>query len=264
MPFTISHAAAVLPLQKLAGSRLPLAAMMIGSMSPDFAYFIPGGFVRDSSHDLAGLLFFCLPLGLALWLLFVRVVERPTIDLLPAQWRARVPRSDPTLSIKALVFASIAIIVGAMTHIAWDSFTHANTAMTDAFPLLGAEIFTFRGRAVRVFLIMQVLSSVIGLLALAIWARNLRRSAPRIGESQASRSFLSDRARVGAALVVLVTSGATALLAYANYSHSPLDRRLFHLLIGGMTGWALAWCAVAVFVTLWTRLATRTADMSGR
>ena len=55
------------------------AALMIGSMSPDFAYFLPVGLARGSTHNLTGIVSFCLPAGLALWLLFVRVLERPTI-----------------------------------------------------------------------------------------------------------------------------------------------------------------------------------------
>ena len=48
MPFTVSHAAAVLPLQRLG---LPLTALMIGSMAPDFGYF----FSPDAiSVDLKG------------------------------------------------------------------------------------------------------------------------------------------------------------------------------------------------------------------
>ena len=49
MPFTISHAAAVLPLKK---SPLPLAALMIGSMSPDFSYFLPMSLANTSWHNL--------------------------------------------------------------------------------------------------------------------------------------------------------------------------------------------------------------------
>ena len=143
MPFTVSHAAAVLPLHRLSKGRLPLAAMMIGSMSPDFAYFLPMGLGRGSTHDLEGLFLFCWPVGLAVWLLYVRLLERATIELLPLAWRERVSRSDSELSIRSLALVSLGVILGAITHIAWDSFTHANTIMTDTFPALSAELFTF-------------------------------------------------------------------------------------------------------------------------
>ena len=257
MPFTISHAAAVLPFSKLGKSRLPLAAMMIGSLSPDFAYFLPESLAQASKHDLEGILFFCWPASLALWLLFVHLIESPTIDLLPAAWRVRVPRSDTTVSLKSLALASIAVILGAMTHVAWDAFTHANTLITEVFPALRTEVFTFRGRSFRVYLILQYLSSVVGLLALAYWALKLRRATPRVRSVLESRRDLSDRMRIGAALFVIVTSGVTAMLSYSSNPASPFEARVFHLLIGGMTGWALAWCAVALFVSLRSRSTVR-------
>jgi len=36
MPWTIAHAAAVLPLRRMAGGRLSFAALCIGSVAPDF------------------------------------------------------------------------------------------------------------------------------------------------------------------------------------------------------------------------------------
>ena len=248
MPFTIAHAAAVLPLQKTGKSRLPLAALMIGSMSPDFAYFLPVGLNRASSHDLEGILFFCLPVGLAMWLLFVRLLERPTIELLPEAWRARVPRSDQGLGLQALLFGSLAVVLGALTHVAWDAFTHANTPITAAFPVFNARLSIFSGHPIRVYLLLQYLSSVIGLLALAWWGWNLRR-APLPGRVAAeAASSLSDRARIIALLAVITSSGVSALYSYASNLHGPFQARVFHLLIGGMTGWALAWMAVALWI----------------
>ena len=86
MPFTVSQAAAVLALRRF--WRLALAALMIGSMSPDFSYFTP--WTRYLyTHSIPALFWFCWPLGFTLWILFVRVVETPTLALLPDSWRAR-------------------------------------------------------------------------------------------------------------------------------------------------------------------------------
>ena len=249
MPFTISHAAAVLPLHRSGRSRLPLAALMIGSMSPDFAYFLPVDLNRASSHDLEGVIFLCLPLGLAAWLLFVRLLERPTIELLPAALRIRVPRSDPAFTPRALMFASLAIVLGALTHVAWDAFTHANTPITDAFPAFNTQLFTVGGRPIRVYLLLQYLSSVIGLAALAWWGWNLRR-APLAGRVTESPSSLSDRARIVALLALVAVSGASALYNYLSNLHGPFQARVFHLLIGAMAGWALAWVAIALWIRI--------------
>ena len=153
------------------------------------------------------------------------------------------------LSFKALALASIAVIVGALTHVLWDAFTHTNTFVTNAFPALRTELFEYHGRAVRVFFVLQVLSSIFGLFMLWIWGLNLRHRQPRIHAADRPASFLTDRARILAALAIVAAAGASALLAYANNSDVGLQQRVFELLIGVMTGWFLAWCVVAVLIT---------------
>jgi len=230
---------------------------MIGAMSPDFAFILPLGVARGSTHDLAGIFWFCLPVALAIWLLFVHVLEQPTIALLPAAWRERVPRSDARFSLKPLLLAALAIIVGAVTHIIWDAFTHGDTPVTDAIPALTAEVFEYHGRSVRVFFILQVLSSIVGLFALWIWALNLRHGAPRACVARDPAPVLTDRARVVSVLAVFLSAGAAALLSYASTAGIPIEHRVFHLLVGGMVGWLFAWCVVAMFITRSARFARR-------
>jgi hypothetical protein len=245
VPFTISHAAAVLPLQRITRSRIPLAALMIGSMAPDFAYFLPMSISRMSSHGFDGLFLFCLPVGLAVWVLFVSLLERPTIELLPSPWRERIPRSA-RITPRSLAIAGLGILIGAVTHIAWDAFTHGGTPVGDIFPVLNSKLFEVRGHTIHVFGVMQLLSSVAGLLALAYWGYNLR-NAPR--PVRTSHSFLSDRVRILAAVMLIGTSVVAAIAAFVATAGHSLGVRVFEMLITGMTAWAIAWCAVAVAVT---------------
>jgi hypothetical protein len=246
VPFTVSHAAAVLPLQRITRSRIPLAALMVGSMAPDFAYFLPFDLGRLSTHDFEGLFLFCWPVGLAVWLLFVKVLERPTIEILPSPWRERVPRSLPVTP-RALLLGSVGVIVGAMTHIAWDSFTHANTPVSALFPGLNAAL-QIRGHTIHVYGLLQYLSSVAGLLALAYWGYNLRNAPPPRRRSRHRFGFLTVRARVLAALMVIGTSGTVALISFVESAGDPFGQRVYHLLIDGMIAWLLAWLAVAVTI----------------
>jgi len=248
VPFTISHAAAVLPLQRITRSRIPLAALMIGSMAPDFAFFVPDSLVtRDFTHDFAGVLLFCWPVALLLWLLFVKVLERPTIEILPLPWRERVPRSLPVTP-RALLLASLGVIIGAITHIALDGFTHGGTPVGNLFPVLNAVAFEFRGRSIHVFGVLQLLTSIVGLIALAYWFWNLRHAPPPVRRARDRFGFLSDRARILAALAVVGTSGIVAVISFVDAPGESLDGRLFRLLINGMVAWALAWCVVAVTI----------------
>ena len=256
MPFTISHAAAALPLHKLTRTQLPLAALMIGSMSPDFAYFLPGDPDRLVTHNIAGLFWFCWPASLAAWLLFVRVLERPTLALLPQTWQSRITPSTRELNLKAFALASAAVILGAATHIVWDSFTHPISPVVDAFPALRAVAFDIGGMHIRWYALLQHSSSLLGMAALLIWAwRLVRRATPVTAVRPWHSPSISNKTRVGAVLLLFATSCALALARYEAYPDIGFNRRLFHLAIGGMTGWALAWCAIALSISWRTRAA---------
>src|SRR5262250_1484731 len=89
MPFTLAHPAAVVPLARLLGKKVVFSALVIGSMTPDFAYPVPG-LTRGPSHSLSGLFWFCLPVGLASYLLFHLLVKRPRAAALPRALREAV------------------------------------------------------------------------------------------------------------------------------------------------------------------------------
>ena len=107
------------------------------------------------------------------------------------------------------MFAAIAVVVGAATHVAWDAFTHANTPVAEMFPALHAEVFRFHGRPIRMYFVLQCLSSLVGMLALAIWAFRLRRAAPRCRAANESQPpSPRSRARVAALAIVIAVSGS--------------------------------------------------------
>jgi hypothetical protein len=252
VPFTISHAAAVLPLSR---TRLPMAALMIGSMTPDFAYFVPTELGLPAglgllSHSVPGLFTFCWPVALCVWLLFVHLLETATFALLPQGWQAAFPCSDGALTPRSLGLASVAVIVGAATHLLWDSFTHANTPMVDQIPLLESNSIPLFGRQFPLFRFLQHLSTVVGLVALTGWAARRRKSAAVPGGETSCGPAASHGERVLALLVLLTLSGTLAVLGYVTQGELSFGRRLFHFAIGGMTGCALAWIAIAIVLQL--------------
>ena len=83
MPFTLAHAAAVIPLARRFPRRFSLPALVVGSLSPDFEYFVRLRPVRSISHDLIGIPLLCLPTGLVVLLVFDRIMKRPLIQLTP-------------------------------------------------------------------------------------------------------------------------------------------------------------------------------------
>src|SRR5262245_22344233 len=102
---------------------------MIGSMAPDFGYFFSHEASRQLTHSFTGLFIFSLPAGLFVWLFYIYVLEKATITLLSDRWHTRFAHTD-AITPALIARAAIAIILGASTHLLWDSFTHRGTFIT--------------------------------------------------------------------------------------------------------------------------------------
>src|SRR5271166_627769 len=89
MPFTVSHAAAVLPFRRL---NLVWSAFMVGSMAPDFPYIVGTTEYRDLGHHFPGLIWFTIPASFAALWLFHMVIKQPVIGLMPLGMQARLCR----------------------------------------------------------------------------------------------------------------------------------------------------------------------------
>jgi hypothetical protein len=171
MPFTISHAAAVLPFTRpLARWRL-LSAAVIGSMVPDFGWFLPWRPARFETHSLDALLTFCLPVGLASYWLFQLLVRRPIMELLPpgayARWHWSETPADYR-SVKQWVWAACGILAGAITHLVWDAFTHEGGRGVRMLPFLEEPVAHINGHLLTGVRLVQDLNSLIGLIAVAL------------------------------------------------------------------------------------------------
>jgi hypothetical protein len=256
LPFTVSHAAAALPLHAWSKGRLPLAALVIGSMSPDFTFFLlPLGPARGATHDIAGLFWFCLPTGLAVWWVFVRLLERPTLALVPESWRAGLAPPTHRISFSLLVRAGGAVLLGAVTHVIWDGFTHPGTPIVKALPVLDTYL-RIGAVSMPLYDVLQLLSSAFGLAVLGIWVLRLRRPRPYTAQANSQAlPAVSNGMRLSAVAALLLASCLFSMLYYATDWDRPVGNRLFYLLIGAMTGWALAWCGIAAWLQMrWSSL----------
>ena len=172
MPFTLAHPAAAVPLARLLRPYAVLSALVVGSMTPDLIMFVPLGITRQQSHSLGAVLWFCLPVGLVLLVLFHALVKRPVLLLLPdAAGRRLAPygRRHGVIGHCNLASVAVCLMLGALTHIAWDSFTHRSGWVVQALPWLDTIVCHLPGYSVRVYKILQHGSTALGTVLLAYW-----------------------------------------------------------------------------------------------
>ncbi|MFF8509216.1 DUF4184 family protein [Streptomyces sp. NPDC015492] len=238
MPFTLSHAAAVLPgLRRNGTARGPLvaSALVAGSFAPDMTYFAATAFpdamvFGDVTHSPVGIVtadVLITAVLVALWL----TVREPLVVLLPARWRGRVygfvrgaAWRDRHPAVLAGWFA-LSAVVGSTTHVVWDSFTHLDRWGTRAIPVLGDVVAGF-----PVYLYAQYGGSALALGFLVWFTARALRSAPE-ADGPAGVRVPGRRGRLLAAALVggcVLAGTAHRVLRWAAYwgwdrIETPLD-----------------------------------------
>ncbi|MEU8530250.1 MULTISPECIES: DUF4184 family protein [Streptomyces] len=233
MPFTLSHAAAVLPGIRRDGSgRGPLlpSALVAGSFAPDMTYYAASVFPAampfgDVTHALWGVVTVDVAITAALVGLWLMVRE-PMVALAPERWRGRVlgfvrgggagGRSAP-----ALRWFVPSAVIGAATHVVWDSFTHLDRWGTRAIPVLGDVVAGF-----PVYTYLQYGGSAVALAVLAWFVGTGLRSVRPVASDVPA---LTRRGRwaawslLGACVAVGVVHRCVRWYAYWGGIETPLD-----------------------------------------
>jgi hypothetical protein len=182
MPFTLAHATAALPFRR---TKLIQSAVLVGCFVPDFEYFVRlapkvgGG--HTFGHTLTGLFVLDLPLGMAIYWLFHRYAKEPLWTWLPEAIRQRVklgPRTSPLKGAAQSALVLVSILVGAATHILWDSFTHHSFWPGRHWHFLSYTIRLPIAGSVPCYDLLQGASSVLGTIVVLIWIVRQLSGAP--------------------------------------------------------------------------------------
>ncbi|GAA2648688.1 DUF4184 family protein [Streptomyces lunalinharesii] len=232
MPFTLSHAAAVLPLVRRTGAaRGPLvaSALVAGSFAPDVTYYagtvVPGGMAFGSvTHAPVGVVTVDVLLTAVLvggW----RLVRAPLPALLPPAGRERLgafvrggARRPRTLRERAALVGWFAVsaVLGSVSHVVWDAFTHPGRWGTRLVPALNTVV---GDRPLAMY--VQYGTSALALVGIGWFLWTALRRRPAAGDGGAGRAVpeLSLRLRLLLAapvvLGVLLGAGYRTVRAYA-------------------------------------------------
>lgn len=170
MPFTFSHPAIVLPLNLLKRKWFSLTGLVIGSMAPDFEYFLRMKTLGIYGHSLDGIFWFDLPLTILLAFIFHNIVRNYLFDNLPIMLKSRLSDFKKfnwnQYFKKNWLIVIISIIIGTTSHIFWDNFTHYGGYFVEIFPGL-ADTTNIAGIEIKLYKILQHSSTLIGGLIIA-------------------------------------------------------------------------------------------------
>jgi hypothetical protein len=248
MPFTISHAAVVLPFSRLLARWRLLSAVVIGAMVPDFGLFFPWRVQRFETHSSMALLTFCLPVGMATYWVFQYLVKTPILEVLPegayARWR---PFSSPAnfYRIRQWILAGCGVLGGAVTHLVWDAFTHENARGIRLIPWLEDPVVDIGSHRLGGVRLMQEGSSLLGLLIVIglVWY-GLRRGREK---PVAARPLRPAERRVWVLIYVVAAVGLSVAWwlwaragALSGHSQRMLAMGVTGIAVAGLRGLAMA------------------------
>jgi Domain of unknown function (DUF4184) len=236
MPFTISHTAVVLPFSRLLARWHLLSATVIGAMVPDFRIFFLG-VPRVETHSAISLVTFCLPVGLITYWAFERLIKTPVVQVLPegpyARWHPYAAEGD-IRSLRQWLLAASGILVGAVSHLVWDGFTHEGGRGVRMFPVLDESIVDIGRRHVPGIYLMQDLGSLLGLAAvLAMVGYALRRG----GQSPVPNRLVPRTERIEWILSYVL---AAVAFSVAFYVGPRLGQTVAHSIVGRVSDVAIA------------------------
>lgn len=262
LPFTLSHAAAVLPAVRTDGTgRGPLvpAVLVAGSFAPDMTYYaasVLSGAMEfgDVTHSFGGV--FTVDVVLAwvlvgLWLL----MREPLVALLPRKRQGRVaslvhcgaPRARVRPSLLLWWYVSAAL--GALTHVVWDAFTHPDRWGMRLFPVLGEEV-----AGSPLYWYLQYGGSAVAAVVIAVFVASALRRAPSVEPVGVPALSVRDRwvagAVIGGCAVVAAVERAVGWWAYWGSVAEPWEL-IPTLCFGGGAGLVLGLLLYAVGVRVW-------------
>ncbi|MFE3027321.1 DUF4184 family protein [Nocardia tengchongensis] len=226
VPFTLAHPAAVLPLRRV----LWFPGLVAGSIAPDLPYYLWTGVDGSLTHSLPG-----LPVDALLGAILVAIgwMLRGTVSGMLGK--------AITMNRPRVATAVAALVIGAVTHLAWDEFTHTDGIAVRHWELLRESVIGPH----RVYNVIGYVSSIGGMLLLAGYA---------IAWYRRARSITPDPLR---AWVIGALAGIAALTAlYARTD--PIARVSLYDCVRHMTIYAITSAAIGFLLyAVWSQIRRR-------
>lgn len=232
------------------------SALVAGAVAPDLLYVDPiyrfatqaihGNLTLTLTHQFSSVLWLDPLIALVILLLFHFVVRRPLVALAPPSLAGRLSSPNERWRIPTpmqLVWIVVSLVAGVFTHVLWDSFTHYDGYFVTHWSWLRYDLTA----AWDVNRVLQYVSSVGGLLVIAIWLWSWwRRTTPSPIEPE---RYVPAPARYGVLAAAVIFGAVDAVVQVAREDTSQDAELVIRL---GATGIFIgALVALAGYVVIW-------------
>jgi hypothetical protein len=181
MGFTFSHPALIVPFRYLPQKYYSVSALVVGSMIPDFEYFIRFGSISNYSHTFWGIFWFDLPMAFLVLFLFHQLIRNTLIDNSPDFLRYRLwPYKQfnwPKHFKEFWLVVTCSVLAGIATHLFWDSWTSGSGYFVEKYDVF-LEPVHLGNITVLVYQITKNLSSLLGAVVVIYQVLLLPKSKP--------------------------------------------------------------------------------------
>jgi hypothetical protein len=171
MPFTPAHAAIVLP--AIRWRYFSATALIAGSMAPDFEDFITLHIDGKLGHSIPGLFLFDIPMVIFLSFVFHLIVKKNFVDNLPIFFQRKLQEMRkldfPKYFRNHFLIFVFSALIGAASHLFWDSFTHNHGFFASRLPFYKTVTVYYDGVKYPLFYALQNISSLVGLLIVLLY-----------------------------------------------------------------------------------------------
>jgi len=222
MGFTFAHPAAIIPAKYLPQHWYSVTGLVVGSIVPDFEYFFRLNHKSIYSHHPMGILWFDLPVGCLVAFIFHLIIKVPLFNQLPHRMQLKLASF---IDFDWLVYVKnhwaifiFSLIVGAGSHIVWDSFTSIDGYFVNKIPGLLVPM-TQGDDAILWYKVLKHLSSVLGLFFILRFYASL----PERPFSILNKNLPVFSRRLFWALVSLITVGFLSWRLSFHYAERPIS-----------------------------------------
>lgn len=192
MPFTFSHPVYAWPLRYISPKYMSITGLVLGSMAPDFEYFLMLEPFRSIGHSITGLFVQAIPLCVLFAIVFHYIMKESLALHLPSAFQLdrrayNILGEWGLRNLKDWIVFIYSVVLGFISHVSIDALTHAHGYFVIRYSLL-RNLIIFH---LPLYKILQYSLSVLGLLTIVAvimlrlyWSNPSSRDIPRVTKKQ--------------------------------------------------------------------------------